>query len=60
MAYVCSIFLALQADHAAVMIYPRQVIAADQKRSADMERLYALGIDAISRGTSGLGRAQAI
>ena len=36
----------LQADHAAVMIYPRQVIAADQKRSADMERLYALGIDA--------------
>jgi len=36
----------LQPDHAAVMIYPRMVIAADQKRSADMERLYALGIDA--------------
>jgi len=36
----------LQPDHAAVMVYPRMVIAADQKRSADMERLYALGIDA--------------
>ncbi|HEX7644113.1 MAG TPA: penicillin-binding protein activator [Burkholderiaceae bacterium] len=36
----------LQPDHAAVMIYPRAVVDADQKRSADMERLYALGIDA--------------
>jgi outer membrane PBP1 activator LpoA protein len=36
----------LQADHPAVMIYPRPVANADQKRSADMERLYALGIDA--------------
>lgn len=31
----------LQADHAAVMIYPRA-----QLESADLERLYALGIDA--------------
>jgi outer membrane PBP1 activator LpoA protein len=36
----------LQADHPAVMIYPRMVVSADQRRSADMERLYALGIDA--------------
>lgn len=36
----------LQPDHPAVMIYPRLVVAADKKRSADMERLYALGIDA--------------
>lgn len=36
----------LQPDHAAVMIYPRLVVDANQKRSADMERLYALGIDA--------------
>lgn len=36
----------LQADHPAVMIYPRPAVNADQKRSADMERLYALGIDA--------------
>ncbi len=36
----------LQPDHAAVMIYPRAVVEANQKRSADMERLYALGIDA--------------
>ena len=36
----------LQPDHAAVMIYPRAVVDANQKRSADMERLYALGIDA--------------
>lgn len=36
----------LQADHPAVMVYPRLVVDADQKRSADMERLYALGIDA--------------
>lgn len=36
----------LQPDHAAVMIYPRTVVDANQRRSADMERLYALGIDA--------------
>jgi uncharacterized protein len=36
----------LQADHPAVMVYPRLVVNADQKRSADLERVYALGIDA--------------
>ena len=36
----------LQADHPAVMIYPHPLVAVDQKRSADLERLYALGIDA--------------
>ncbi|HYD97492.1 MAG TPA: penicillin-binding protein activator [Noviherbaspirillum sp.] len=36
----------LQPDHPAVMVYPRLVVAADQKRNADFERLYALGIDA--------------
>ncbi|NEX63873.1 penicillin-binding protein activator [Noviherbaspirillum galbum] len=36
----------LQADNPAVMIYPRLVMPADQKRNADLERLYALGIDA--------------
>ena len=36
----------LQADHPAVMTYPRLVVDADQKRNADHERLYALGIDA--------------
>lgn len=36
----------LQGDHAAVMIYPHLEVAADQKRNVDMERLYALGIDA--------------
>jgi len=36
----------LQADHPAVMVYPRLVVDADQQRSADLERLYALGIDA--------------
>ena len=36
----------VQPDHPAVMVYPRQVDNAEQKRSADMERLYALGIDA--------------
>lgn len=36
----------LQADHPAVMVYPRPAINAEQKRSADLERLYALGIDA--------------
>lgn len=36
----------LQADHPAVMAYPRSVPGPEQKRSADLERLYALGIDA--------------
>jgi outer membrane PBP1 activator LpoA protein len=36
----------LQSDHPAVMVYPRLVVNADQRRSADIERLYALGIDA--------------
>ncbi|WP_420472830.1 penicillin-binding protein activator [Noviherbaspirillum sp. ST9] len=36
----------LQPDHPAVMTYPRLVVEADQKRNADHERLYALGIDA--------------
>jgi len=36
----------LQPDHPAVMVYPRLVLSADQKRNADLERLYALGIDA--------------
>ncbi len=36
----------LQADHPAVMTYPRLVVDADRKRNADHERLYALGIDA--------------
>jgi uncharacterized protein len=36
----------LQPDHPAVMVYPRLIVNADQQRSADLERLYALGIDA--------------
>jgi outer membrane PBP1 activator LpoA protein len=36
----------LQADHPAVMVYPRPAVNAEQKRSADLERLYGLGIDA--------------
>jgi uncharacterized protein len=36
----------LQADHPAVMVYPQLVMSADRKRDADLERLYALGIDA--------------
>jgi outer membrane PBP1 activator LpoA protein len=36
----------LQPDHPAVMVYPRRVVSADQQRSADLARLYALGIDA--------------
>lgn len=36
----------LQVDHPAVMVYPRPTVNPDQKRSADLERLYALGIDA--------------
>lgn len=36
----------LQADHPAVMVYPQLAMSADRKRDADLERLYALGIDA--------------
>jgi outer membrane PBP1 activator LpoA protein len=36
----------LQEDHPAVMAYQRQIVDAEQERSADLERLYALGIDA--------------
>jgi outer membrane PBP1 activator LpoA protein len=36
----------LQPDHVAVMAYPRQPQTGDQPRNADLERLYALGIDA--------------
>jgi outer membrane PBP1 activator LpoA protein len=36
----------LQADHPAVMAYPRAETNPDQRRSADIERFYALGIDA--------------
>ena len=36
----------LQPDHPAVMVYPHSVPEPEQKRSADLERLYALGIDA--------------
>jgi outer membrane PBP1 activator LpoA protein len=36
----------LQPDHPAVMVYPQLVVNADQQRSADLARLYALGIDA--------------
>jgi uncharacterized protein len=36
----------LQADHAAVMSYPRMTVAPDQRRNVDLDRLYALGIDA--------------
>ncbi|HAT33416.1 MAG TPA: LppC family lipoprotein, partial [Janthinobacterium sp.] len=36
----------VQRDHPAVMIYPRQVSSDALPLTADMERLYALGIDA--------------
>lgn len=36
----------LQADHPAVMAYPRPAANQDLRRSADIERLYAVGIDA--------------
>jgi outer membrane PBP1 activator LpoA protein len=36
----------LQADHTAVMVYPRQPKLPEQRRSANNERFYALGIDA--------------
>jgi outer membrane PBP1 activator LpoA protein len=36
----------VQADHPATMVYPRLAADPNQRRSADLERLYALGIDA--------------
>ncbi|AMO97652.1 lppC lipofamily protein [Collimonas fungivorans] len=36
----------VEADHPAVMVYPHRPLAADQRGNADLERLYALGIDA--------------
>jgi outer membrane PBP1 activator LpoA protein len=36
----------LQPDHVAVMAYPHQPQTSEQPRNADLERLYALGIDA--------------
>ncbi|MBV8666590.1 MAG: penicillin-binding protein activator [Burkholderiaceae bacterium] len=36
----------LSPDHPAVMAYPQMAAAAKQTRNADLERLYALGIDA--------------
>lgn len=36
----------LQADHAAVMAYPHLAKSSEQRISPDIERLYALGIDA--------------
>ncbi|MTW02971.1 LppC family lipoprotein [Duganella ginsengisoli] len=36
----------LQRDHPAVMVYPQLAPGSERKPDADMERLYALGIDA--------------
>jgi outer membrane PBP1 activator LpoA protein len=36
----------LLSDHPAVMATPRLAVEPDQRRSADLERLYALGVDA--------------
>lgn len=36
----------LQADHTAVMVYPRTPLIQGQRRTANAERFYALGIDA--------------
>ena len=36
----------LQADHPAVMVYPHPVTTGALRRTPDLERLYALGIDA--------------
>ncbi|MBI1890231.1 MAG: penicillin-binding protein activator [Burkholderiales bacterium] len=36
----------LQPDHLAVMVYPRAAPTPDQRANPDLERLYALGIDA--------------
>lgn len=36
----------IQSDHPAAMVYPRWVTPSDQRTNPDLERLYALGIDA--------------
>lgn len=36
----------VQRDHPAVMVYPRPPLSDDRAMTADMDRLYALGIDA--------------
>lgn len=36
----------LQPDHPAAMVYPRPVTEADRRANPDLDRLYALGIDA--------------
>ena len=36
----------LQPDHPAAMVYPRPVAEVDRRANPDLERLYALGIDA--------------
>lgn len=36
----------LQPDHPATMVYPRPVTEADRRPNPDLDRLYALGIDA--------------
>jgi len=45
-AHLLDIPWRLQPDHPAVMVYPRFVARDERQRGADMERLYALGIDA--------------
>ncbi len=35
-----------QRDHTAVMVYPRLIQSNEQRHSADLERMYALGVDA--------------
>lgn len=51
-AYLLDIPWQLQFDHPAVVNYPRLAVEPEQRRSADLERLYALGIDAyrVARG----------
>jgi outer membrane PBP1 activator LpoA protein len=48
----------LQADHTAVMVYPRLPQLPDQARNANIERFYALGIDAY-RVAREIGRGRA-
>lgn len=49
----------LQPGHPAVMAYPRLLTGADQKDNPDLERLYALGIDAYRVAHEiGLGQKQ--
>jgi uncharacterized protein len=49
----------LQADHPAVMAYSHTALSIDHQRGADLERLYALGIDAFRVAQEvALGRLQ--